>query len=895
MADTVTLQTLQVVLEVVKGDYEKNLDAAAEKVKAFDAMVVAGIGGMVAAASAALVALGVASVKAFADLDDSLTKITSTMENRSDALKKQMEDVAISVSINGRSSALALAGALGDLDDAGLSATQAMAGLSTVEQFATTNSISLTDAVKTLVVAQQGLNLVTDNVAQNTKNMAHLSDLLTNASVVGRGSTKEYAEALAGASINMGKFNMTAEDGIALFAALRDKNIAGAQAADFVNATYRSLQLTVSKTKDIWDKFGLSVYNQQGQMKPLTEIVIDLDKATKGMSDENKQATLELLGFNARTAEQIKVLLGSGAAIKEYQDKLKNSSGTTAEAAKIQEESFNSIWRDTLKLFEDAKLIIGQQLLPIITTLISWIKQNVGGMNEWKDAVQLVADVLKFGLLTVIQGSMDLFYHFQIVIKGGALAIREYYEFLIQFSKGALTALADLLTAAQKYSSVLAVINPGAAFALNSKGITDGIKEIQGAIGGLDKAFASNKEEINKDADALLKLIDAGRPSVNFMAELEKKQEDARKAADALQHSQLEQAKAAKAAAEAAKTAADALAKQKTATDAALISQQTLTLYQQLFAKDTESAFDKALVKVKEWEKYLQAGAITNEQFARAFRDVASASNEFISPVKGTKEKTGDANQDQLIDLQNQEATLKAHYERESEELEKHLKSMNKTETKAITELNAFKEEQDKAYTARLAVFRKQERDMQLNAAQSTFNSLADIAANAFGKQSAAYKAAFAISKAFAIAESIVHIQAAIAKAANFASFPANLFAMATVAAETASIISNITAATLSFEGGGDTPSGARIGGVDGRGGFMAVMHPDERVIDLTKEGDAQARERNNIIVNIPQTYTGGVTQKDLQANGVKIKQETMGAVLDGVSRAGSFRKGVHR
>jgi len=37
------------------------------------------------------------------------------------------------------------------------------------------------------------------------------------------------------------------------------------------------------------------------------------------------------------------------------------------------------------------------------------------------------------------------------------------------------------------------------------------------------------------------------------------------------------------------------------------------------------------------------------------------------------------------------------------------------------------------------------------------------------------------------------------------------------------------------FEGGGDTGNGARTGGLDGKGGFMAMVHPNERVLDLTK------------------------------------------------------------
>ena len=40
-----------------------------------------------------------------------------------------------------------------------------------------------------------------------------------------------------------------------------------------------------------------------------------------------------------------------------------------------------------------------------------------------------------------------------------------------------------------------------------------------------------------------------------------------------------------------------------------------------------------------------------------------------------------------------------------------------------------------------------------------------------------------------------------------------------------------------SFDGGGFTGSGSRSGGMDGKGGFPAILHPNETVIDHTKGG----------------------------------------------------------
>ena len=47
--------------------------------------------------------------------------------------------------------------------------------------------------------------------------------------------------------------------------------------------------------------------------------------------------------------------------------------------------------------------------------------------------------------------------------------------------------------------------------------------------------------------------------------------------------------------------------------------------------------------------------------------------------------------------------------------------------------------------------------------------------------------------------------------------------------------ILGVATALFSFNGGGYTGSGARTGGVDGKGGFPAILHPNETVIDHTK------------------------------------------------------------
>lgn len=53
--------------------------------------------------------------------------------------------------------------------------------------------------------------------------------------------------------------------------------------------------------------------------------------------------------------------------------------------------------------------------------------------------------------------------------------------------------------------------------------------------------------------------------------------------------------------------------------------------------------------------------------------------------------------------------------------------------------------------------------------------------------------------------------------------------------------ILSFLAGLFSFDGGGYTGDGPRSGGLDGKGGFLALMHPRERVEDLTRPGGSGA------------------------------------------------------
>ncbi|MBL5924951.1 phage tail length tape measure family protein [Enterobacter asburiae] len=103
--------------------------------------------------------------------------------------------------------------------------------------------------------------------------------------------------------------------------------------------------------------------------------------------------------------------------------------------------------------------------------------------------------------------------------------------------------------------------------------------------------------------------------------------------------------------------------------------------------------------------------------------------------------------------------------------------------------------------------------------AASSFDSLASVIAASGGKTSAAYKAIFAISKGFSIAQASLNMMTAVSNALALP-FPANIPAMASAAAAGAQIASTISG--ISYSGG------RRYGGTTSSGNMYRVNESGE-------------------------------------------------------------------
>lgn len=180
-----------------------------------------------------------------------------------------------------------------------------------------------------------------------------------------------------------------------------------------------------------------------------------------------------------------------------------------------------------------------------------------------------------------------------------------------------------------------------------------------------------------------------------------------------------------------------------------------------------------------------------------------------------------------------------------------------------------------------LATMQQSTADASNQALMSQFNTLASF----FDQTTGIGKAFYAVQQAMAASDAIIkgyQTGAAIRLAhANIAAMmPDPTGAAATAMIAKGEMMSNVavgmgfaTAGAIagqtlaSFEGGGITFNGVRSGGMDGKGGRMALVHPNEKITDMEKGGSTG--QPVNVSFNISAVDSKGIDQLLMERRGM--------------------------
>lgn len=365
---------------------------------------------MTIAGAAILGGLAVA-VKAFGNFDKAMTESLAIMGNVSDGLKKEMGDAAKEMSTKSTFAAKELAEAYFFLASAGLDAKSSIAALPVVTKFAQAGNFQLALATDLLTDAQSALGLtIRDDVIKNQENMIRVSDLLVGANTLANASVKQFAESLTNrAAAALRAVNKPMEEGVAVLAAFADQGRKGSEAGMALDIVLRDLQKAARDNEEAFTRVGVTVFDSTGKLSNMGDIIGDLEVLLEGMSDKQKGATLATLGFQERSISNIKTLLGTSSAIKEYQTKLEDMAGITDEVSRKQLETFSNRMTIVKNKMTIAAIEIGERLAPTIEKLATIIGNVATKISKWIEKhPKLTTMILKvvggLGLLMAIFG-----------------------------------------------------------------------------------------------------------------------------------------------------------------------------------------------------------------------------------------------------------------------------------------------------------------------------------------------------------------------------------------------------------------------------------------------------------------------------------------------------------
>jgi len=148
-------------------------------------------------------------------------------------------------------------------------------------------------------------------------------------------------------------------------------------------------------------------------MRPIADIIEDLEVRFKDMTTEQKQSTLATLGFNLKTKDSILTLMGSSKKIRQWTKDLKNAGGTTERVAQKQLKSLTNQLTLAKNKIVNTAIALGEQLAPMVIEIAGKISETVKKIQAWiKEHPKLTKGIaltaVKVGALLVVLGPIAM-------------------------------------------------------------------------------------------------------------------------------------------------------------------------------------------------------------------------------------------------------------------------------------------------------------------------------------------------------------------------------------------------------------------------------------------------------------------------------------------------------
>jgi TP901 family phage tail tape measure protein len=315
-------------------------------------------------------------LKAASDFDSVMTEIQARTGLTVEAME-QVRQTALQLGADTSFSTQQAADAFLNLLTAGLSVEEALATLPSVLDAAAAGNMDLASAADytTSIMAQFGLT------AQDTKLIV---DALAQSSGATPASMAEMAAALNEVGSTAKMFNLDVTETSAVLAIFAENGIRGTKAGDNLKSMLLQLAESTSLYADDWAKLGTSLYDTNGNMRDLDDVLADVRVGLASLPVEEQNLIMQhlagsvgLAGFNALLASdgiaEMTTTMEAQASASEVAQQMMASFAGQIDSLM---GSIEALWITVLTPF------MNNVLRPLIGTAI----QVVNGIKDWAAA-----------------------------------------------------------------------------------------------------------------------------------------------------------------------------------------------------------------------------------------------------------------------------------------------------------------------------------------------------------------------------------------------------------------------------------------------------------------------------------------------------------------------------
>lgn len=302
----------QQVFNTIKTIQAKLSGLGAKAGKAFAGVttkIVKGLAISVGAASTIIGGVGAASIKTGAQFEASMSQVAATMgmsadeANYSNKTYAKLANKAKEMGATTKFSASESAEALNYLALAGYNADQACEALPTILDLAAAGGMELAAASDMITDSMSALG-----IAATEENLTAFGDQMAKAAQRSNTSVSQLGEAI----LTVGGTAKTLAGGTTelntLLGIIADNGTKGSEGGTALRNILLSLQAPTDTAAKQLKALGLSVYDAKGKMRPMNEVLTDLNSSMQHMTDKQKQNVLSTI-FNKTDLKSVTALL----------------------------------------------------------------------------------------------------------------------------------------------------------------------------------------------------------------------------------------------------------------------------------------------------------------------------------------------------------------------------------------------------------------------------------------------------------------------------------------------------------------------------------------------------------------------------------------------------------